>query len=159
VALIFNNVSARDAYVALVVHDPGCSPNPWRKHGWYRIPNDNFLHVLIPGDLRDGNRYLMWFADWYSDGPSWGSGNPYWRYLVTDAVFNQCFDDNTGCDRRYDFQLLDINGLYGIVVNLLYPGAFTTYPDYPLAIPPWPDNDGDDDFGDDGGDDFGGDEG
>jgi hypothetical protein len=161
VALTFNNLSGNTAYLALLTYDSGCSPDPWRKSGWYAVANNGSIQ-LIGGDLRSVNRYLAWFADWWANGPAWsGTGNN-WYDIPAIAAFDQCYDDNANCDVHWDFETLDINGNYGIIVTLEKPGGYTVTP----VAPPssggssggddgWGDDDDDDDDDDDGGGDEG----
>ena len=151
--LTFKNATANTVYLALCTADSSCGPtDQWRKHGWYAIAPNASLTV-IGNDLRTVNRYLAWFADDWAGGPSWnGPGNR--DYLVTNNAFNQCYDNNSGCNVRYEFQQLDLNGSYGMIVTLTAPGKFSVDGYGPPAPPPPPADDGDGDgWGDDGDDD------
>src|SRR5579864_8314655 len=98
--LTFNNSTPAAVYLAFVTYDSGCGPDKWRKQGWYKIlPGGSY--TVIGNDLRTVNRYIGWFADDWAGGPAWNGPGTY-DYLVTNNAFNQCYDDNAGCNVYYE---------------------------------------------------------
>lgn len=109
--LWFQNSYTDTVYIALLWYDPGCSPDPWRKVGWYVAAPGASVQV-VSGNLKNvQDPNFAWFAqaDW-ADGPCW-SGDPAhnWYAIPHNAAFNQCYDNNTGCNAAYPFvaQTLD----------------------------------------------------
>jgi hypothetical protein len=124
--LWFENAYTDTVYIALLWYDPGCSPDPWRKVGWYVAAPGASVRV-VGGDLKNvQDRNFAWFAqaDW-ADGPCW-SGDPAhnWYAIPHNAAFNQCYDDNTGCNAAYPFvaDTLD-SGATDFTIVLLEPGT------------------------------------
>src|SRR6185437_6082459 len=109
------------AYVALLLYDSGCSPDPWRKSGWYRIDPGQTVEIFGT-DLRDlATPNWAWFADTGADGPSWSGGN--WYRVPHNAAFNQCYDDDTGCNALWAFKAASFSPEWsGLTVVLLGPG-------------------------------------
>jgi hypothetical protein len=104
-SLSFRNHHSVTAYVGVLVLDRGCGPDPWRKVGWYGLAPG--ASVLVVSDHNPPHTNFAWFADVGADGPCW-SGNLWYR-VPHNAGFNQCFDDNSGCDAVWPFQ----SGSYG----------------------------------------------
>ncbi len=119
--LSFQNLYSETAYVALVWFSPDCSPDPWRKIGWFAVAPNETVEV-IADDLRtipDSN--FAWFADTGADGPCW-SGD-HWYQVPHNAAFNQCYDDNTGCNALWPFIAGSLDTeQYGFTIMLLAPG-------------------------------------
>jgi len=104
-ALNFVNHNQNTIWIALVYGDAGCGPNQFRKQGWWSIPPGQTLNIWDV-DLQTVNRHAAFYAD-DSSGNTWsGTGN---AYQVTNAGFNQCFDDNTNCNQQYNFVPLDFD--------------------------------------------------
>ncbi|HTQ20660.1 papain-like cysteine protease family protein [Mycobacterium sp.] len=124
--LWFWNGYTDTVYIALLWYDPGCHPDPWRKVGWYGVAPGDSVQV-VQGDLRHAqDRNFAWFAqaDW-ADGPCW-SGDPAhaWYAIPHNAAFNQCYDDNTGCNAAYPFVADTLNSADAdSTILLLWPGA------------------------------------
>lgn len=118
--LVFQNSSGETAYVACLWYDSSCGPtDKWRKMGWYKITNGSAF-TYTGADLSQTAGLMAWYADWYAEGPSWSGPL---NYLVTNNAFDQCYDNNAGCDVYYGFQELDFHGNYGLTVTLLGPTA------------------------------------
>ena len=49
--LWFQNGYTDPVYVALLWYDPGCSPDPWRKSGWYEVAPSSSVEI-VGADLR-----------------------------------------------------------------------------------------------------------
>jgi|KBSSwiStaDraftv2_1062776.scaffolds.fasta_scaffold765263_2 hypothetical protein len=98
--LSFRNAYNTTAYVGVVLLDRGCGGNRWRKIGWYGlVPGQS---VLVVGDRNLPLTKFAWYADIGADGSCW-SGTLWYR-VPHNAGFNQCFDDNSGCDAMSAFQ-------------------------------------------------------
>jgi hypothetical protein len=119
-ALAFQNASGQTAYMAVLWHDIGCGPvNRWRKMGWYIIPNRTSFY-LFDYPLNRSYGLMAWYAEWWIDGPSWSGTGSGW-YLISNRLFDQCYDDNN-CNVQRNFQDLDLRGHYGLLVTLHAPG-------------------------------------
>lgn len=109
--LWFENVYSETVFVALLWYDAGCQPDPWRKVGWYRVEPDTGVQV-VTGNLQNAqDPYYAWFAQAeFADGPCW-SGDPAhaWYAIPHNAGFNQCYDDDTGCNAAYPFIVSKLN--------------------------------------------------
>jgi hypothetical protein len=58
--------------------------------------------------LQTVNRFASFYAQEFRNGggATWnGSGNRW--FLIRDVAFNQCYDDNTGCNQQPNFVDLD----------------------------------------------------
>ena len=124
--LWFQNGYTDPVYIALLWYDPGCSPEPWRKSGWYEVAPSSSVEI-VGADLRSiSDSNFAWFAqaDW-ADGPCW-SGDPAhnWYAIPHNAAFDQCYSDNTACNAAYPFiaQTLSRSSADWTVV-LLQPGT------------------------------------
>ncbi len=104
-SLSFRNGYDSTAYVGVLLLDRQCSPNPWRKVGWYGLAPGQSV-VVLSGQNLPFTRFA-WFADIGADAPCW-SGNLWYR-VPHNAGFNQCYDDNSGCNALWPYQL----GHYG----------------------------------------------
>ncbi|MBV8913663.1 MAG: hypothetical protein JOZ05_11565 [Acetobacteraceae bacterium] len=119
--LSFQNLYTETTYVALLWFDPGCSPDPWRKIGWYEVPPGQTVEV-VGDDLRTlADPNFAWFVDTGADGPCW-SGDRWYR-VPHNAAFDQCYDDDTGCNALWPFiaGTLDTEWI-GFTIMLLAPG-------------------------------------
>jgi hypothetical protein len=115
-ALYFRNSYPSTIWIAFLYHDPGCSPTPFRKLGWWQVNSGDTFNAWST-DLRSVNRYAAFYAEEYAGGASWsGSGNNW--YLISDAPFDQCYDDNINCNQQPDFIPLDFNGFADMTVTL-----------------------------------------
>lgn len=120
-----NTYSNETAYVALVWFDDTCNPHTWRKMGWFHIPPGETV-VVFPGDLQElPDRNWAWFAQLGgADGPCW-SGDPRHHYYSVphNLGFNQCFDNNSGCNAAYPFVAAVFNPEWvSMTVILLFAG-------------------------------------
>jgi len=104
-SLRFRNGYRSTAYVGVVLLDRGCSPDPWRKIGWYALASGQSIVVVGARNLPFTN--FAWYADIGADAPCW-SGNRWYR-VPHSAAFNQCFNNNTGCNALSAYQI----GWYG----------------------------------------------
>ena len=119
--LSFQNLYSQTAYVALLWFDPGCSPDRWRKIGWFAVDPNQTVQV-VGDDLQTlKTPYFGWFADTGADGPCW-SGD-HWYRVPHNAGFDQCYDDDTGCNAVWPFiaGALDTDW-WGFTIMLLSPG-------------------------------------
>lgn len=117
-ALYFHNLFPETVWIAFQYYDPGCSPNPWRKMGWWQVNSGDTFNAWNT-DLRTVNRYAQFYAEEFRDagGATWsGTGNNW--YLISDVAFDQCYDDNTNCNQQPDFVLLDFGGFADMTVTL-----------------------------------------
>jgi hypothetical protein len=99
--LSFQNLTTDMVYVSLLWHDPSCSPEPWRKKGWWAIaPGATVL--CRSEDLRTlANSNFAWFANNWADGPCWSGDR--WYKVPHNAAFDQCYSDDTGCNATFPF--------------------------------------------------------
>jgi hypothetical protein len=121
-ALFFQNLYSDKVYIAFLYYDPGCSPTPFHKTGWWQVNSGETLNAWNT-DLRNVGRNAAFYAEEFRDagGATWnGSGNNW--YLISDGAFDQCYDDNTNCSQQPDFVPLDFNGFADMTV-ILGPGA------------------------------------
>jgi Protein of unknown function (DUF1036) len=111
-ALFFINQFSSPIWIAFLYCNRGCRETPFRKMGWWRVERNQIFNAWNV-DLYRVNRYAAFYAE--SGTASWsGTGNGW--YAISSARFNQCYDDNTNCDRQPNFVQLDFNGfsdLYG----------------------------------------------
>ncbi len=106
-ALNFQNLYKITVFIAFVYGDTACSPNHFRKQGWWTVAPGQTLTVWNV-DLRRVNRHAAFYAEEFKDsgGATWsGTGNNLYR--IRDVAFNQCYDDNTNCNQQPNFALLD----------------------------------------------------
>lgn len=121
--LWFQNFHTDTVYISLLWFDASCSPQPWRKIGWFSAAPQAKIEV-VSGDLRDlSNREFGWFAEsGGADGPSWSGDR--WYKVPHNAAFNQCYDDDTGCNAVWPFHVGRLNEEWlGLTVLLVAPGA------------------------------------
>ncbi|HTA13605.1 MAG TPA: hypothetical protein VK781_01955 [Solirubrobacteraceae bacterium] len=120
--LSFQNAYTETAYVALLLFDSGCSPDPWSKSGWYRIEPNQTVEIFGT-DLRTlPTPNWAWFADTGADGPSW-SGD-HWYRVPHNAAFNKCYDDDTDCNAVWAFRAVTFSPDWsGFTIVLMGPGA------------------------------------
>ena len=121
-ALHFQNLYSNTVYIAFLYYDACCGGTPFKKMGWWQV---NSGQILTPWnvDLRTVGRHAAFFAEEFraSGGATWsGTGNNW--YLISEAVFWQCYDDNTNCNQQPDFVPLDFDGFYDMSV-ILGPAA------------------------------------
>jgi hypothetical protein len=123
VALNFQNLHNNTIWLAFVYGDKGCNPQHFRKQGWRAI-NPGQTFNLWNVHLYDVNRFAAFYAESGTDTWS-GSTN----YRITNQKFDQCFDDETNCDRLVPFFQLDFqnadngNHLFESMVVTLGPAA------------------------------------
>lgn len=107
-ALKFQNVYRNTIWVALLWGDNGCGPtHKFRKQGWWSV-NPGQTSILWNVNLQTVNRYAAFYAQEFrnSGGATWdGQGNGWYR--IRDDAFNQCYDDDTGCNQEPNFVQLD----------------------------------------------------
>jgi uncharacterized membrane protein len=104
--LEFRNQYHNKIWIALVYGDSGCSSS-FRKQGWWGL-DPGQTRSLWNVDLRRVNRFASFYAQEFKGGggATWnGSGNRW--YLIRDVGFNQCYEDNTGCNQQPNFADLD----------------------------------------------------
>jgi hypothetical protein len=117
-ALYFQNTYPDTIWIAFLYYDPGCSPTPFHKLGWWQVNSGQSFNAWNT-DLRNVGQYAAFYAEEYRDagGATWsGSGNNW--YLISDVGFDQCYDDNTNCNQQPDFVPLDFNGFADMTVTL-----------------------------------------
>jgi len=107
-SLSFRNEHDATAYVGVLLLDGSCKPNPWRKLGWYGLASGESAVVISDQNLPFTK--FAWFADIGADGPCW-SGNLWYR-VPHNAAFNQCFDDDSGCNALWPFHPGSYGGDY-----------------------------------------------
>jgi uncharacterized membrane protein len=123
--LEFQNVYQNKIWIALVYGDSGCGATRFRKQGWWAV-DPGQTRSIWGVNLATVNRYASFYAEEFKGGggATWnGTGNGW--YKIRDVAFNQCYDDNTGCNQQPNFVPLDFrhadNGnyaFYGLTVTL-----------------------------------------
>jgi len=114
-ALHFRNRYSDTIWIAFLYGDSGCTPTAFRKLGWWHVPSGQTFNAWNT-DLRNVNRHAAFYAE-ASGGATWsGTGNDW--YKISDKKFNQCFDDNSNCNKQPDFVPLDFNGNSDMTVVL-----------------------------------------
>ncbi len=121
-SLNFRNEHSFTAYVGVLLIDRTCSPTPWRKIGWYAVPPGGEIVVLGGSQRNLPFTSFAWYADTGANGPCW-SGNRWYQVPLT-AAYNQCYEDNTGCDAFSPHQGDQYGGGWStLVIVLQEPGA------------------------------------
>jgi uncharacterized membrane protein len=106
-ALEFQNFYHSKIFIALLYGDNSCGPSKFRKQGWWAIERGQTRN-LWNVNLRTVNRFAAFYAEEFKDsgGATWdGTGNGWYR--IRNVGFNQCYDDNTGCNQQPNFVQLD----------------------------------------------------
>lgn len=121
-ALKFQNVYTAPAYISLLWFDRNCQPDPWIKMGWWLVNPDQTV-VVRSEDLRHlANQNFAWFADVGADGACW-SGD-HWYKVPHNAGFNQCFDNDAGCNALWPFRAGQLNAEWlDFTILLIAPGT------------------------------------
>jgi len=114
-ALYFQNQYSDTVWIAFLYEDASCGAVPWRKLGWWQVDSGDKFNAWNT-DLRDVNRYAAFYAEG-GDGSTWSGSGSMW-YRITEARFNQCYEDNTNCNISRDFNPLDFDGYADVVVTL-----------------------------------------
>jgi len=122
--LEFQNQYHNKLWIALVYGDGGCASR-FRKQGWWGV-DPGQTRSIWNVNLQTVNRFAAFYAEEFKGGggATWnGSGNKW--FLIRDGSFNQCYEDNTGCNQQPNFVDLDFqqadNGnhpFYGLRVTL-----------------------------------------
>jgi uncharacterized membrane protein len=122
--LEFQNQYHSKIFVALVYGDTGCA-SKFRKQGWWAI-DPGQTRSIWNVNLQKVNRFASFYAEEFKGGggATWnGSGNKW--FMIRDVGFNQCYEDNTGCNQQPNFVDLDFhkadNGnhpFYGLRITL-----------------------------------------
>jgi hypothetical protein len=113
-SLYFHNLYSDTVFIAFLYADTGCGGTPFRKQGWWQVASGQTLN-LWNTDLRTINRLASFYAE--ASGATWSGTGASW-YRIPDQKFNQCFDDNTNCNKTSDFVQLDFNGYTDFTVTL-----------------------------------------
>lgn len=120
----FQSFSDVPIWIAYAWQQPSC-PEGLNKTGWYQIP-PLALSMVNPSDLREwtGQGTFLWIAQAENTNGPWWSGD--WYLNVTHEKFNQCLNDNAGCDVPIPFNNVTIQlPCYGFTIGLLgSPGTF-----------------------------------
>jgi hypothetical protein len=122
-ALFFGNASGVDAFVSLIWDDnsTGCGPfSSFRKGGWWRVTNGQTRN-LWNIDLRTVNAVGAFFAGQFLNGQglTWGDLGVNNEVLVRPGIFNQCYDDLTGCTQTSRVAVLAFNTAPNTLIRLL----------------------------------------
>jgi hypothetical protein len=133
-ALYFQNAYSSTVWFSFLYYDTSCAGTPFRKLGWYRLDPGQTLN-LWDTDLRYVGPAAFYAEEWRdSGGATWsGTGNNW--YPIRDVGFDQCFDDDTGCNQQPDFIPLDFNGFVDVTVTL---GPIAGQLDVHGTLPPLP---------------------
>jgi len=135
--LYFQNLSPTSIWIALVYGDSTCTGTPYRKQGWWEVGAGQTRNLYFP-DLRTVPQ-AAFYAEEYKDsgGATWqGNGNNW--YLISDAAFDQCYNNNENCNQQPDFIPLDFGQAeFGSLTVVLgpAPGMWTTHGPQLIANP------------------------
>jgi uncharacterized membrane protein len=105
-ALEFQNQYHGTIWIALVYGDSSCG-SKFRKQGWWGVEPGQ-TRSLWDVDLQRVNRFASFYAEEFKGGggATWnGTGNRW--YPIRDVAFNQCHEDDTGCNQQPNFVALD----------------------------------------------------
>jgi uncharacterized membrane protein len=122
--LEFQNQYHSTIWIALVYGNRNCASG-FRKQGWWGVSPGQTRNIWNV-NLQSVNRFAAFYAEEFKGGGgvTWnGTGNMW--YLIRDGVFDQCYEDNTGCNQQPNFVGLDFdqadNGhydFYGLRITL-----------------------------------------
>jgi uncharacterized membrane protein len=106
--LHFQNQYRNTVSIAFVYGDTACG-SKFRKQGWWNVgPGQTFTIWNV--DLRTVNRFACFYAEEFKGGggATWsGTGNKW--FSIRDVAFNQCYEDNTGCNQQPNFVDIDFD--------------------------------------------------
>jgi len=124
VGLEFQNQYRNTLYIALVYGSESCA-SKFKKQGWWGV-DPGQTRSIWNVNLQTVNRFAAFYAEEFrgGGGATWnGTGNQW--YQIPDVGFDQCYEDNTGCNQQPNFVALDFqqadNGnhpFYGLRVTL-----------------------------------------
>ena len=112
-SISFINKHGTPVSVCLVWYNPNCSDPPFRKTGWWNLPNGDSRTVLN-GAYR--NRYFYFYAE-ASDGAYWG--DPRFRIAVTNNAFDRCAGDIFEPNRIVTLREINTGGAVNYTITLL----------------------------------------
>lgn len=122
--LEFQNQYRNTLYIALVYGSESCA-SKFKKQGWWGV-DPGQTRSIWNVNLQTVNRFAAFYAEEFrgGGGATWnGTGNQW--YQIPDVGFDQCYEDNTGCNQQPNFVALDFqqadNGnhpFYGLRVTL-----------------------------------------
>jgi hypothetical protein len=135
-ALWLKNTFPATIFVSFVYYDATCGPsNRWRKLGWWSLPASSDAINVWDIDLTTVNQFVGFYAEQYTDGQgaTWDGANliqfpigvdpetvpgNYWYQINNGAEhgFNQCLDDNSGCNQLANFFEFNFSGATGVVL-------------------------------------------
>lgn len=104
--LEFQNQYHNSIWIALVYGDKTCGSR-FRKQGWWRVEPGQTRNIWDV-NLQRVNRFASFYAQEFKGGggATWdGTGNRW--FLIRDVAFDQCYEDNTGCNQQPNFVGLD----------------------------------------------------
>jgi uncharacterized membrane protein len=107
-ALLFQNQYNKTLWIALLYGDTACG-SKFRKQGWWNVDPGQTRNIWNV-DLRRVNRFACFYAEEFKGGggATWsGTGNRFFQ--IRDVAFNQCYEDNTGCNQQPNFVDLDFD--------------------------------------------------
>lgn len=110
------------AYVTLIWShgNTGCGPfSSFRKGGWWQV-NDGQTINLWNVDLQTVNPVGAFFAEQYLNGQglTWGDLGVNNEVLIRPGIYNQCYDDLTGCAQLAKFGILAFNTAANTLIRL-----------------------------------------
>jgi len=106
--LLFQNQYHSQIWIAFLYGDTACS-SKFRKQGWWSV-DPGQTRSIWNADLRTVNRFACFYAEEFKDGggATWsGTGNRW--FAIPDVAFNQCYEDNTGCNQKPNFVDIDFD--------------------------------------------------
>ena len=104
--LEFQNQYHNTIWIALVYGDKACG-SKFKKQGWWSVDPGQTRNIWDV-NLQRVNRFASFYAQEFKGGggATWnGTGNRW--FLIRDVAFNQCYEDNTGCNQQPNFVGID----------------------------------------------------
>lgn len=106
-SLELNNLYRNTIWIALIYGDRDCGPTRFRKNGWFSVQPGQTRN-LWNVNLMQVNRHPFFYAQEFqnSGGATWDGTENRW-YRIRATAFNQCIDDDTGCNQQPNSVPLD----------------------------------------------------
>jgi hypothetical protein len=104
--LEFQNQYRNTLYIAFVYGSQSCA-SKFKKQGWWGV-DPGQTRSIWDVNLQTVNRFASFYAEEFKGGggATWnGTGNQW--YQIPDVGFDQCYEDNTGCNQQPNFVPLD----------------------------------------------------
>lgn len=106
-ALEFQNHYHNTISVALVWGNNACS-SKFGKKGWWNVGPGQTRNIWNV-NLAKVNRFAAFYAEEFENGggATWNGTGNMWYLIRGDAAFDQCYEENTGCNQQPNFVPLD----------------------------------------------------